>query len=276
VVRPRAVYGPDGRISLAAAADGGALDPYQSLAAAAAASGRPLLAAGPGEAGGAGGLGESAGLGAGVSVSARPALFDFSAVHAQAQDSFARLRAAGFVVGLSPVQARPQHAVFAPAPEPLHDAAQFQHQQYQHQPQQQQEQQPPLAAPLPTASSSASSLLGATQPAAPGLHHAQSAATTTLNVALPMYVPPAPLVGLPQPPVSPPLGFFGFAGQPPATPGALAALQQLFQAQAQAPPTMAQTAMSGAFQQASASAALRANARVVVHRGRSAQPRPSP
>ena len=186
----------------------------------------------------------------GAGVSARPALFDFSAVHAQAQDSFARLRAAGFVVGLSPVQARPQHAAFAPAPEPLHAAAQS---QYQHQPQQQ-EQQPPQAAPLPTASSSMSSHLGATQPAAPGLHHAQRAATT-LNVALPMYVPPAPLVGMPQPPVSPPLGFFGFAGQPPATPGALAALQQLFQAQAQAPPTMAQTAMSGTFQQASASAA---------------------
>jgi hypothetical protein len=188
VVRPRAVYGADGRITLAAAADGGALDPYQSIAARAAAEGRPLFPAGPGN---------------------HSALLDFSAVQAQASDAASRLRAAAFAAGV-PNALQPE----VPIPQP-------------HQQQTLQELQQHFAATDVFASA-----LGTAAP----------------RPVLPTYVNPPG--GMPQPPVSPPLGFFGFAGQAPATPQQLAQLQQHFHRQLLAPPTMAQTALSSTMQQA--------------------------
>jgi len=181
VVRPRAIYGPDGRISLVSGTDQ-APDPYQSLAVAAAAEGRPLFPNGPGN-------------------ESKSALFDFSAIQAQALDGSARFRSS---VSASDLRNLPTL--------PL----------------------PPSSASSASQTNNFSSTFAATSRAALPAQH-----------TLPSYV--SPQGDLPPPPISPPLGFFGFAGQPPATQDLYRQLERYFMEELKVPPTT-QTAFSGNFQ----------------------------
>ena len=171
VVRPRAIYGPDGRISLVSGT-GDSPDPYQSLAAAAAAEGRPLFPHGPGN-------------------ESKAALLDFSAIQAQALDGSARFKSS---VSASELRNLPT---------------------------------------LPTSSDTLSTFTATTRAPIPAPH------------SIPSYV--SPQGDLPPPPISPPLGFFGFAGQPPATQDLYRQLERYFLEELKTPPT-SQTAFSGTFQ----------------------------
>lgn len=198
VVRPRAIYGPDGRISLVSGPNE-IPDPYQSLAVAAAAEGRPLFPNGPG-------------------AESKSALFDFSAIQAQALDGSARFRSS---VSASDLRSLPTL--------------------------------PPSTSSDSSASQTAnfSSTFAATSRAALPAPH-----------TLPTYV--SPQGDLPPPPISPPLGFFGFAGQPPASQDLYRQLERYFLEELKVPPTT-QGAFSGNFQKTWPTHALPPNVPVSFH-----------